>query len=69
MGVESFTYVGEIEDVIDAELEDFMFGLLNELSDENISRDEFHEVFFLHGGWADPRDYILAVFKECGLEW
>ena len=67
--VETLTYVGEIEDVIDAEFEDFMFELFNEISDEGMSQDEFHETFFLHGGWADPMDLILSVFKDCGLEW
>lgn len=66
---ESLTYAGEIEDVVDAELEDFMFRLFNELSENGIERDEFHEVFFLHGGWGDTRDYILEIFRECGLEW
>ena len=67
--IEGFTYVGEVENMIDDELEDFIFRLFNKVSDEEISRDEFHEVYFLHGGWADPRDFVLSVLKDCGLEW
>ena len=69
MVVETSNYVGAIEDVVDAELVDFMLKLFNELSDVRMERSEFHEVFFIHGGWADPRDFILEVFKDCGLEW
>ena len=69
MVVETSNYVGAIEDVVDAELEDFMLKLFNELSDVRMERSEFHEVFFIHGGWADSRDFILDVFKDCGLEW
>lgn len=67
--IETATYVGDAADVIDAEFEDFVFGLLNEVGGGEVSREEFHEVFFLHGGWAEPRDFIISVFKACGKEW
>lgn len=67
--IKTETYIGDVENVIDAEFEDFVFGLFNEIDDDGIEWSEFHETFFLHGGWAGPRDFIISVFKALGKEW
>ena len=68
--VQSATYEGAIEDVVEREIEDFVYGLFNEIvGEETLDYDEFHERYSLHGGWGDAREFVLGVFKDCGLEW
>jgi len=66
--VRTENYVGAVGDVVDLEFEDFAYDLYLRLSgDTGLSRDEFHDIYFLQGGWGDAREFLLGVYKSCGL--